>query len=362
MRNDNSSSAIEERKLALEEQKWHDERQLRHRELDAKLRDSTWSARVSPLMVTLAAGVLTLAGSVVAALIQGENTLQLEREKFDSSSALEERKQEHELILKMISVGDEEQARSNVRFLAETGLIKDKVLAEHLLAAKSPAVLPLQSGSMGLPPAPAELQKKISQQAIDLVVSNEISNRDTYDRLASHPTALGGLSGVTIGIGYDLGYVSANKFRSDWRPFLSPEELDRLSEAVGVRGPAAKTLALKLKDISVPYDNAAAQFVSVKLPEYASQLDASLPNVSDLSADSYGALVLLVAERGTGFDKPGDRFQEMRTIKQLMIDNHYEGIPSQIRQMKRLFQNTPGLIVRLEAVAKLFEEGLNAQP
>lgn len=42
----------------------------------------------------------------------------------------------------MISVGDEKQARSNIRFLAESGLIADKELAKRLLAAPSVGVLP----------------------------------------------------------------------------------------------------------------------------------------------------------------------------------------------------------------------------
>src|SRR5205823_3055810 len=92
------------------------------------------------------AGILTLAASAVGTLLQGNQTLKLEREKFETSRSLEGQKEQHELILKMISVGDEKQARANIEFLASTGLITDQALANRLLAAKATGVLPSTSG------------------------------------------------------------------------------------------------------------------------------------------------------------------------------------------------------------------------
>jgi Caspase domain len=149
--------AIEERKLLLDERKFEADIELRKHELAIKGQESGWPSRFfTPLTTTLLAGVLTLAGSVVGTLLQGRQTLELEerkfgatrdleQEKFGFSKAIETNKQQHELIVKMISVGDEKQARANIRFLAETGLISDADLAKRLLASPWVGVLPATS-------------------------------------------------------------------------------------------------------------------------------------------------------------------------------------------------------------------------
>ena len=43
----------------------------------------------------------------------------------------------------------------------------------------------------------------------------------------------GGSSGITLGIGYDLGYVIMDQFESDWGPYLTSAQLNRLRDAVG---------------------------------------------------------------------------------------------------------------------------------
>jgi len=117
----------------------------------------------SPLTATLLAGILTIAGSVTAtllqarstrdaAVLQAEQTIILERQKFEatekletakfhSSKDLETQKQQHELISKMLGVGDVDQAGKNIRFLAEVGLISQD-LATKILASKETPVLP----------------------------------------------------------------------------------------------------------------------------------------------------------------------------------------------------------------------------
>lgn len=89
-----------------------------------------------PIIATILAGILTAAGSVVGTSLQGWNSLQLEREK-----------EQHELVLKMISIGDLKQAKANLQFLAESGLIADPQLAKKILDAKASPVLPRASGT-----------------------------------------------------------------------------------------------------------------------------------------------------------------------------------------------------------------------
>src|SRR5262249_25572368 len=51
-------------------------------------------------------------------------------------------KKKNKVILKKISVGEQKKTTTNIRFLAESGLIADKELASRLLAAPSVGVLP----------------------------------------------------------------------------------------------------------------------------------------------------------------------------------------------------------------------------
>lgn len=154
---------LEERRLALEERRVDSENNFRKLELEIKAREVSWTSKIfSPLTTTLLAGILALAASALGAFLQGGQTLLLEREKFDATkilekqkfeanNILEKQKQQHELILKMISVGDEKQARANIVFLAENGLLVDDALAKRLLASKTQGVLPTSGAPLVLP-------------------------------------------------------------------------------------------------------------------------------------------------------------------------------------------------------------------
>jgi hypothetical protein len=145
-------SALEERKVILEERKLETDKEFRRRELDLKERENGWFTKLfSPLTTTLIAGMLTLAATLGGTLFQGRQTLQLEREKFAFSKDQETQKEEHELILKMISVGNIDQAKDNLHFLVDVGLIRNKTLAENILRAKITPVLPVPNGQPALP-------------------------------------------------------------------------------------------------------------------------------------------------------------------------------------------------------------------
>jgi hypothetical protein len=74
--------------------------------------------------------------------VRANANIELEKEKFGFEKEKETQKQQHELILKMISVGDVKQAKTNLEFLAEAGSISDKALAGGILKAKATPVLP----------------------------------------------------------------------------------------------------------------------------------------------------------------------------------------------------------------------------
>jgi GH24 family phage-related lysozyme (muramidase) len=151
---------------------------------------------------------------------------------------------------------------------------------------------------------------------------------------------------------------------------IAPDMVKALERAVGVTGKRAKALAAELRgQVEVPRDKALAVFRDRDLPHYEEMTRAALPNVEELSADSFGALVSLVYNRGASFSRAKDpndrldRFREMRAIKAYMALGRFAEIPDEIISMKRLWrgQGLDGLLDRRDQEAALFRDGL-AQP
>lgn len=201
----------------------------------------------------------------------------------------------------------------------------------------------------------------ISQHSIDLIVSCEVSSRATYERNYRHPEWPGGRSGVTVAIGYDLGYASLAKLHADWDGKLAPEMIRVMERCLGVTGEAARQLLPSVRSqIDVPWDVAMAVFLDRDVPEWTNKVIRSIPAAAQLPPDSLGALVSLAYNRGASFDNTGDRYREMRAIKQHTMAMDAKSDPAEFRSMKRLWPGVHGLLARRDAEARLFEQGLRA--
>jgi GH24 family phage-related lysozyme (muramidase) len=199
----------------------------------------------------------------------------------------------------------------------------------------------------------------ISDAAINLIVSAEVTSEAFYTKRYQRPTWPGEASGVTIGIGYDCGYVTEAELRRDWGGLLAPAAIDALiAVALGVHGDRAEGRTAQLQDIIVPWSAAMTEFRRSELPKWIARTSAALPNTGQLHPDCLGALVSLTYNRGTSYDLRGARYAEMRAIKQHMGAITFDRIPGDIRSMIRLWPRTKGLRLRREAEAKLFEQGL----
>lgn len=204
-------------------------------------------------------------------------------------------------------------------------------------------------------------KRAISDDAAQMVITFEVTDRKRYEVKYQHPIWPKGQSGVTIAIGYDVGYVTPAWLREDWAGILSAEDLTRLEGASGVTGPAAKALLPQLASLRIGWDAAYKQFTTTGLPRYVAETLAVLPNAASLSNDSLGALVSLVYNRGPSFKKTTDRYREMRAIKLHMVRKEFSKIPAELLSMRRLWEGDPdlkGLLLRREMEAALFDRGL----
>jgi len=167
-----------------------------------------------------------------------------------------------------------------------------------------------------------------------------------------------GSSGITIGIGYDLGFVTADQFEQDWSPFLSGDEINRLKDVIGLSGDDASQRASEFSDIKIKRADAEQVFKEKTLPLYSQRTEDAFPGVDQLPAAAQGALVSLVFNRGGGMT--GDSRREMRAVRDAVANGDLKEIANQIRAMKRLWEGKglDGLLKRRDAEADLVESAI----
>ncbi|MFP3614542.1 hypothetical protein SB778_31110 [Paraburkholderia sp. SIMBA_050] len=208
-------------------------------------------------------------------------------------------------------------------------------------------------------PRTAPSERPISDDAIKTIILFEVTGKIRYEQKFQRPIWPGGESGITVGVGYDLGYVTPKWLKDDWGKIISPSDLATLKDACGIRGEAANRALGKFKSVTIPWEKANPQFRNYLLPLYVAETLARLPNANKLSDDSLGAMVSLVYNRGAGgFRSPKPQYKEMRAILQHMEVEKYELVPEEFRKMTRLWPKTRGLLTRRELEARLFEKGL----
>ena len=205
----------------------------------------------------------------------------------------------------------------------------------------------------------------LSKKSLDLILEFEVGGGENYyNKFLKNPAWPEGQSGVTIGVGYDLGYVNKAEFSEDWKD-LPKEIFDRLYKVVGIKGYNAKNLIRGLKDITIPWELALKVFNNKTVTKFYNLTRETFPNFDNLPEDAKGGLVSLVFNRGAALE--GDRRREMKLIRDGMkLVSVYDQkaltfIANQIRNMKRIWIGgsiEKGMSRRRDAEAKLIEESL----
>jgi GH24 family phage-related lysozyme (muramidase) len=206
--------------------------------------------------------------------------------------------------------------------------------------------------------------RSISQRAIELIIHFEVSSPARYEREFQSPIWPYGQSGVTIGIGYDLGYVRPEWFREDWpveQSLLSEADYQRLLPTVGKKGPEAGALIPSVSSIRIPWEIARRQFLRYVLQRYVAETEAGLRNTDKLSEDCLGALASLVYNRGASFQSQGARYRHMRNIFDHSVREDWHLVRQELLDMREIWAGDPnlrGLLRRRELEAQLFQQGL----
>lgn len=200
---------------------------------------------------------------------------------------------------------------------------------------------------------------KSSERAFDLIVTEEDGDKVYYIRHYQGFDWPQGVSGPTIAIGYDCGYVTRAEALADWTGIVSDATVSAIVSACGMRGEAAHAFVRAHGNlVTITWEQALKEFSDREMPKWEGHVDAALPNTDLLSGDSYGAIVSLAYNRGPSFDAPGPHYAEMRAIKQHMAAKEFELIPDEFLSMRRLWPQGGDLWRRREHEADLFRQGL----
>lgn len=193
-------------------------------------------------------------------------------------------------------------------------------------------------------------------EGYQLILDFEVGGGEGYyTRHLARPSWPGGSSGVTVGVGYDLGYNTPSAIISDWQ-MLPPPQPRRLGEAAGICGTPAKEKVPSLRDIVIGWPDAETVFQRVSLVRFTELTRRTYPGFDRLHPKAQAALVSLTFNRGSGM--LGERRKEMREIRDCVARQDYAGMAYWNRASIRVWKGTSletGMRRRREAEARLME-------
>ena len=130
------------------------------------------------------------------------------------------------------------------------------------------------------------------------VINFETGGINYYNKFLKSASWPGGSSGITIGIGADLGYMTEKEFESFFQQCFNPLEASRLKSTIGLKGPAAKLHLSSVKSIKLEWKDAFDIFIEWTLPKFWKLTNAVWPGTDQLCEKAQIALVSIVFNLG----------------------------------------------------------------
>jgi len=201
----------------------------------------------------------------------------------------------------------------------------------------------------------------LSRKAIeDLIIEQEVSSRENYIKRLQYPIWPGGISGITIGLGYDLAHHTPEQVQKDLSGILDQVDIDRLKRYCGIVGTICKgKLPIPVK---VTWDQAQKIFYFTSLKKYARMAANVYDELETIHPYEQTAVVGLVYNRGASLT--GSSRTEMNLLIQAIKLDDDKTMVKLFRQMKRLWDEKKqgGLIRRRELEAVYIEAVDNPIP
>lgn len=240
--------------------------------------------------------------------------------------------------------GKDEYVKSVQKALS---LISDGIDGPATWEAIRAKLAPVSVKTTPISPQITDAVTQLSDKALKLILDYEVGGGQSYyNKALKHPCYPGGASGVTIGVGYDLGYNTSQQFTNDWRSLLTGSDFGRLAKCLGSKGAMARDLVSSVKDIEVPWDGALVIFKQNTIPRFIKETLKAFPGADQLHPDAFGALVSLVFNRGSAVT--GTNREEMMGIRTLISSKDYKAISNLITSMKHIWvgKGLDGLLKR----------------
>lgn len=200
----------------------------------------------------------------------------------------------------------------------------------------------------------------ISQAGFKLILDYEVGGGEPYyNRYLLHPTYPGVESGVTVGVGYDLGYNSKAQIAADWG-HLPASTVARLQACSGIKGSAAKLKLGSVKDITIPWADALRVYKAKTIPRFSAITKEAYPGTETLHPSVQGAMLSWTFNRGGGISPTSNRDLEKRLIR-ADIPSNVPALPKHFLASQRLWIGTSvgkGLCRRRQAEAALIQSSL----
>ena len=194
-----------------------------------------------------------------------------------------------------------------------------------------------------------------SVKGVNLIIGWEVGSESYYNKRLAKPSWPGGASGVTIGIGYDVGMNTATQVEKDWAGRIPDAYVQDLKGVAGISGVSARDAAKRLANagIVIPWDAAKAVYSENTLARYAATTLRAYPGVDKLPHDAQAAMLSLVFNRGSS--KTGSSRREMKDLGPAVAAGDLNKMAELFRSMKRLWvgKGLDGLLRRRDEEADL---------
>ena len=177
------------------------------------------------------------------------------------------------------------------------------------------------------------------------VIQQSIAFLLQEEAMPPHPYWPAGKSGVTIGVGWDIGQHTVAELASTWAD-LDRGDRSRLEAAAGITGPPAGALLASLKSLSIPASISRKVLSQSVRAEWYPRTLKIFPGAEALPAEVQVALVSVLFNRGPGVGREPDWANatqvdarwEIREIRIDVRDRDMFALYAHLDTMKRLWE------------------------